>query len=724
MANERTNLIIISNRLPVTVGETITKSSGGLVAALEGLSAERFEMKWIGWPGSVVPDERKAEVERLLVDEHGCIPIFLSEDEAAGHYEGFSNSSLWPVLHYMPNYMRYDPAWWDQYREANERFANKALELAKSGDLVWVHDYQLMLVPAMLHAAMPELRVGFFLHTPFPSFETFRCHPKRAELVTGMLGADLIGFHTFGYMRHFRSTVLRLLGLESEIALIRTESGHTAALGVFPIGINAPRFQAALDSPEFKQRLEQMRASDSDKQIVLSVERMDYTKGILHRIEAIERFLDELEDRDTIKFIFVSVPSREGVEEYQDLRAEVEAQVGRINGTYATLRNSPIRFIHGSVDFIDLCALYAHSDVGLVTPLIDGMNLVAKEYIACQMEDPGVLILSEFAGAAGELFNAMIVNPYDSEGVARALREALALTSEEKVARNKAMRARIMKYDARHWARTFIDQLRNARGERPGQNGTQIEELTEQLRLAVAVQKRIALFLDYDGTLREIERDPGAAKPNDAVRQLLEALRSRPNLVLTLISGRSREELEKWFGHYPFAIIAEHGAALWHAKRWERLDTGLSYDWKDQILNILRHYEQSTPGSLVEEKETSLVWHYRNTDPEFGAWKAHQLAVELGSVMESEAVAIRHGRKIIEASAANISKGEAVRRLLGEQAHDLALCAGDDQTDESMFELGEPNLITIKIGPKPSRAHYRIFNPAAFRQFLHDALAL
>jgi trehalose 6-phosphate synthase/phosphatase len=728
MENRRTNLIIVSNRLPVTVGETISKSSGGLVAALEGLSTEQFDVKWIGWPGSVIPEERKPEVERLLIEEHGCIPIFLSDEEAAGYYRGFANSSLWPLLHYMPNYMRYDPAWWECYRAVNQAFADKVLVLTKPGDLVWVHDYQLMLVPEMLQEKMPQLKVGYFLHTPFPSFETFRCHPKRRELVAGLLGADLIGFHTFGYMRHFRSTVLRLLGIESEISTIRTETGHSAALGVFPIGINSKKFESTLKSREFKERLEEMRASDADKRIVLSVERMDYTKGILHRIEAIECFLagfEQPEERERIKFIFVSVPSREGVEQYQELRAEVEARIGRINGTYATLRSSPIRFIHGSVDFVDLCALYALSDVGLVTPLIDGMNLVAKEYIACQRgDDTGVLILSEFAGAAGELFNAVLINPYDAQGMAEALREALALSPEERAARNKPMRERVLKYDARYWARSFIEQLRRAHEEAGAPEKDQIEALAAELRAAVVGKKRLALFLDYDGTLREIERDPQAARPNEGVRQLLDAFPSRENIEVTLISGRTSDDLEAWLGGYPFALIAEHGAVLRRAgrKEWERLDVGVSYAWKDEMLKILRAYEASTPGSLVEEKKTSLVWHYRNTDPEFGAWKAHQLAVELGAIMANEPVEIRHGRKIIEASAATISKGAAVRRVLKESRHDLVLCAGDDQTDESMFELKVPHMISIKVGASPSRAKYRIANPAQFRAFLKNAL--
>ncbi|MDQ6809863.1 MAG: bifunctional alpha,alpha-trehalose-phosphate synthase (UDP-forming)/trehalose-phosphatase [Verrucomicrobiota bacterium] len=721
-----TTLINVSNRLPVTVGETITKSSGGLVAALEGLGADEFDLKWIGWPGAAIESpERRAEVEHALIHEHGCRPVFLTEKEIAGHYEGFSNSSIWPLLHYMPNYMRYDPAWWDDYRNVNERFAEKVLEIAKPADLVWVHDYQLMLLPQMLNERMPELKIGFFLHTPFPSFETFRCHPKRRELVAGMLGADLIGFHTFGYMRHFRSTVLRLLGLESEITRIRSEDGHTSAMGVFPIGINARKFDETLDTPAFAQRRDEFIQANAEKRVVLSVERMDYTKGILHRLDAIEQFLSVLDppERDAIKFIFVSVPSREEVEEYKELREETEARVGRINGQYATLNSSPIRFIHGSVDFTDLCALYATADVGMVTPLIDGMNLVAKEYIACQREHDGVLMLSEFAGAAEELSNAVLVNPYDTRAVAQKLSEALAMLPDEKRASNQPMRERVMKYDAQHWARSFIQQLTSTRAEQPAPAGDP-EDLAEKLKSAIAAGGRVALFLDYDGTLREIEREPRAAKPTGETRSLLAEFRGHSNLAVTLISGRTPQDLDSWFGDADIALIAEHGAAVRRrgSGEWEQWDRDLSYAWKDEIRGLLRLYEQSTPGSSIEEKRTSLVWHHRNTDPEFGTWKANQLTHELGTMLANEPVKIRQGRKIVEVTSGGISKGAAIKRLMHGHKYDFVLCAGDDQTDESMFEIDAANLISIKVGPEPSRARYRLRDPAAFRKFLRSLL--
>ena len=726
-------LINVSNRLPITLGkDKITKSSGGLVAALEGLSADEYDAKWIGWPGGAVAPEKQPEIEKTLIEEHGCIPVFLTREEADAHYEGFSNSSVWPLLHYMPNYLRYEPGWWEDYTRVNQRFADKVLATAHDGDLVWVHDYQLLLVPAMLKAARPDLRVGFFLHTPFPAYDVFRCHPRRRELVAGMLGADLLGFHTFGYLRHFRSTAAQLLGVETEITRVRTADGHRGRLGVYPIGINAPKFDETLDGPDHAARKEKFRETFGGKQLVLSVERMDYTKGILHRIDAVDRYLAGLTDRNGVKFIFVSVPSREGVEEYQELREDVESRIGRLNGKHATLHNSPIHFIHGSVEFADLCALYAIADAAIVTPLIDGMNLVAKEFLACQRDHVAPLILSEFAGAAEELFGALLVNPYDAPAVAESIARALAMPEEEKRARTGPMRARVMRYDAARWARGFIEEL--AATDAPGQGGhapdsaADLAEAGARLRRALESGQRVAMFLDYDGTLREIERDPAAARPNEAVRALLAALAARGNLAVTIISGRTPDDLDAFLGSYPCGLVAEHGASLRPAGggSWERRDEQVDYSWKELVLPILRLYEEATPGSAVEEKRSSLVWHYRRVDAEFGAWKANQLAETLGAMTANAPVQVRHGRKIVEIVSTEVSKGTAASRILDHlpdgESPALVLCAGDDATDESLFTLACDDLLSIKVGGGPTVARYRAADPAAFRRFLMSAL--
>lgn len=720
------SLINVSNRLPVTVEQKrIGKSSGGLVAALEGLPQEQYTTKWIGWPGAAFPEaERQREIEQILEEEHGCTPVFLSQEEVEAHYEGFSNSSVWPLLHYLPNYFRYEPIWWEQYQSVNGHFADKVLQSAHSGDLVWVHDYQLMLLPALLKAADPNLKIGFFLHTPFPAYEVFRCHPQSRELLKGMLGADQVGFHTVGYLRHFGRTVQRLLGLEPELTHIRTDH-HTTALGVYPIGINAAKFEETLNSTEFRRRREELRASHYGKRIVLSVERMDYTKGILHRLEAIDHFLSTRDNIDDIRFIFVSVPSREGIEEYQALREDVEARVGRLNGKYATLRNSPIHFIHGSVEFTDLCAMYALAEVALITPLIDGMNLVAKEYLACQRENDGLLILSKFAGAAEELFSALLVNPYDACAISSTLSSALAFSPEQRRQQNRSMRERVMRYDARHWARSFINDLTTRRPSEPVPDSAYLEKARQQISAASATDGTIMLFLDYDGTLREIELEPSAAGPTHSLRVLLERLRDAPNLHVTIVSGRTQNDLEAWLGAYPFCLVAEHGASFRAAGQrvWEQLDRNISYAWKSELLTLLRLYEDATPGSFVEEKRSSLVWHYRKAHPEFGAWKAQRLAEELSGLTAKEEIQVRHGKKIVEISAAQINKGAAVSRILNQfEKYAVALCAGDDETDESMFKLSIPQLVSIKVGYGPTRARFRVSDPAALRQFLQDAL--
>jgi trehalose 6-phosphate synthase/phosphatase len=747
-ATAAARLIMVSNRLPVTLTPAgAERSAGGLVSALAGLPADAYSTSWLGWPGKEVPPHTQRAVADDLARDHGCTPVFLPDDLARDHYEGLSNASIWPLFHSLPTYFQYRTEWWDAYRAVNQAFADRVLDTAADGDMVWVHDYQLMLLPRMLKRARPSLRVGFFLHTPFPSSDTFRCHPNREELLAGVLGADLIGFHTFGYLRHFRSTALRLLGVDSEMTTVHHD-GHTSALGVYPIGIDAQRFEAEMQTPAFHARCADTAAAYAGKRVVLSVERLDYTKGIVRRLDAIDLFLSRLTpaQRDGVRFVFVSVPTRAGVDRYRELRETVEHRIGRINGQYATLHDSPVHFLHRSVDFTDLCALYALADVALVTPLVDGMNLVAKEYVACQRDEPacaaaggagahrtgpGVLVLSEFAGAAQELPNALTVNPYDVPGIADAIAAALAMPADERARRMRPMRDRVFTYDAATWSREFVDDL--AAAPRPAPVATSVVETADtagaaadahkRLAAAVAAGQRVALFLDYDGTLREIVTDPEAARPTPEIHDLLRRLAALPAVDLTVISGRTAADLAHFLGAHPnLGLVAEHGAEYrapgQHA--WRPLGDDADLGWKDQVLHVFRLYQRSTPGTHVEVKRTGLVWHYRRADPEFGRWKANQLVDELSIVAANHAVEIRHGRKIVEASSAHVNKGAAVRALLAHRPYDLVLLAGDDTTDESMFQLAahDPRVLTLRIGDGQTRARHRLPTPAALRHLL------
>jgi len=712
-------IINVSNRLPVTIGEDIQKSAGGLVSAMDGVIGQDLALEWIGWPGGSIEDaDRQRELADRLKNDFGFTPVFLTEEEIALYYTGYSNASLWPVLHYMPNIMAYESAWWEAYLAVNERFAEVVVEAADNEDLIWIHDYHLMLLPMLLRQRNPRLRIGFFLHTPFPSYEVFRCHPQRTQLLQGLLGADLIGFHTFSYLRHFRSAVLRLLGIEPEMNHVPHDQ-WTTRIGVYPIGINAAKFEAQLATPEHRAQLAEYREVYKDKRIVLSVERADYTKGIVHRLAAIDRFLEHCEDRSRLCFLMISVPSRGEVQAYQDLRAEVEQLVGKINGRHATVDNVPVHFIFQSVTFSQLCALYSLADVLMATPLIDGMNLVAKEYIACKEQENGVLILSEFAGAAQELFDAVIVNPYDVDAVAVRIDEALRLPTQSQTGHMQRMRARVLRNDSRHWAGTFISDLASHAQDEVGP----IEGRTGVLEILAAVRsckERCALFLAYDGTLREFEARADAASPTPGIRDLLMRLSRCDHVDSFLISGRGQQDLAQWFGDYRVALVAEHGYRYRPAGGTSFIEVfpGLDLSWKDQVLPILRQHEDSTPGSLVEEKLSSVVWHYRRSDPEFGRWKAHQLVAELSEVASNLPVEVHHGKAIVEVTSMQVNKGQAMVKLLSEADCHLVLCAGDDQTDESMFSSGLPNLVSIKVGAGQTSAKYRVRNTSEFQQLL------
>jgi trehalose 6-phosphate synthase/phosphatase len=716
-------IINVANRLPVTVGDTLEKSSGGLISALEGAAADKHTLEWVGWPGSTIDDPaRQQTVSDTLAQDFGFHCVFLSEAEIASYYMGLSNSSLWPILHHMTTYMRYDESEWAVYEEVNRRFAEKTLEVAEPGDLIWVHDYHLLLLPQMLREQHPDLRVGFFFHTPFPSSEVFRCHPRRRELLQGILGADQIGFHTYGYLRHFRSTLLRLLGVESEMNRIQ-DGQRLITLGVYPIGINSSRFEKELASRELEERRDAFRANWGDKRVLLSVERLDYTKGLVHRLEAVELFLDKYPERvNHVKFVFVSVPSRGEVREYRRLLEEIEGLVGKINGKHATVENSPIHFIHNPVPFTDLCALYSMADVALVTPLVDGMNLVSKEYVACQTDGAGVLILSEFAGAAQELVNALQVNPYDLRQVSETILAALDMELKEKTKRMRYMRERVLHYDADYWACTYLDDL--AAVETKTEQPIEFAEAENAIAEKMGVASRIAFFLDYDGTLREFEALPKQAFPHDALHAVLRRLESQSDMDVYIISGRQKNDLEEWLGQYAFTLIAEHGNSysIPFSDEWTQLYPNADMSWKDRVIEVLDHYVGSTPGSFIEIKTSAVVWHYRQSDPEFGQWKAHQLMSEIVEMLSNLPVEIHHGKKIVEISSIHVNKGAAVEHFLAEKSYDLVLCAGDDQTDEAMFRLAHDDMLSVKIGVGDTHAQYRIQNPEAFRHLLQRIL--
>jgi trehalose 6-phosphate synthase/phosphatase len=712
-------IINVSNRLPVTITEEIKKSSGGLVSALESVS-QNLNLCWIGWAGSsFTPDEELHWSEELL-KQYNYIPIFLDDNEIEQYYDGYANSCLWPTFHYIPNYLRRHRDWWDTYWQVNQKFADAVITAANAGDMVWIHDYHLMLVPAMIRKVRNDLKIGFFMHTPFPSYEVFRCIPERKELLEGVLGCDIIGFHTFGYMRHFSSSLLRILAIESEAGRLRY-SNRDINTGVFPIGIDSDKFLAEIKAEHFSARLKALRETHGTKKIVLSVERLDYTKGIPSRIQAIEAFLEEAgeEQRDQTLFIFICVPSRGEVSQYQQLREEVEGLIGNVNGRFATLNNTPIHFLYNSVSFTDLCALYSLADVMLVTPYIDGMNLVAKEYVACRHNLDGVLILSEFAGAAEELFNSIIVNPYDVEQLKKSIHQALNMGIDEQRTRMKYLRERVLDYNATYWANNFLEELSSRKlGEDVSDD---YPKLLDQALVHLKSSPHSALFLDYDGTLREFEQKPADAFPHDDLKKLLDVLELKFKDRLYVISGRSAEDLEAWMGHRNIHLIAEHGFSYKKAGgEFQPMHESPDFTWMPTIQGVLHHAVGMTPGSFIEQKKSSLVWHYRRSDPEFGQRKAKQLLSELMELASNYPVTVHHGKKIVEISSQQVNKGAALEELMKKDGIEHVLCAGDDTTDENMFRLDNPNIMGVKVGVGETWARHRVSNPSMIRQLLWD----
>ena len=725
---------IVSNRLPVSIQKdedqlTLKASVGGLATGMKSIYKE-YGGKWIGWPGLACDELSAAEIKEIdakLVDEH-CLAVELTKEEVNLYYEGFSNNIIWPLFHYFTQFIEFNPEYWEAYKRVNQKFADKTLEIVEDGDTIWIHDYQLLLLPEMIKTAKPNVTIGFFLHIPFPSFEVFRIVPWRKELIKGMLGADLLGFHTYDYERHFFSSVQRLLGFEVSFNQIHTED--RIVMGeVFPMGIDYERFRGKssevfqkplCERSELHRELEKYFLVSPERKLILSIDRLDYTKGIPNRLRAFELFLERHpEFINQVTLIMLVVPSRGEVAQYKLLRSEVDELVGRINGRFGGVNYTPVWYFFRSLPFENLIELYGSCDVALITPVRDGMNLVAKEYVASRVNQTGVLILSEMAGVAKEMGEAIIINPYDEEEIAEAIFQALNMPLPEQRERIKMMQQRISRYDVFKWSAEFMKSL---------QQVTQIQAkfLSKKINSSVRNEivsrfkkaKRRAIFLDYDGTLVGFQNDPQAAGPDPALHQLLTSLENDKRNVVTIISGRDPETLERWLGDHQVNLIVEHGVWLKRlGKDWQMSDN-INSSWKPLIRSLMETFVDRTPGTFIEEKNYSLVWHYRKGELVQSELRANELKEELRSMIANHNLEIMEGNKVIEVKAGGINKGVAAMRFLKDQEFDCILAIGDDWTDEYMFRELPENAITIKVGLKNTAAVYNVESVGAVRALL------
>ena len=720
--NPKKRLVLVSNRLPFTArveGKKLhfRESSGGLAVGLStflqsiGSSLAVDDYVWIGWPGSTIPDSMQHALKEETLSRFRSIPVHLSEEEMDLFYHGFCNETIWPLFHYFPSYTIYREDFWRQYKKVNLLFASAVAEILQPNDVVWVHDYHLMLLPQLLRAHAPHHPVGFFLHIPFPSFEIFRLIPGkwRREILEGLLGSDLVGFHTYEYTQHFLQTVLRLHGTGNTMGKIFT-SDRMVKVETFPMGIDFNHFDKAIRSPEVSLEREKLSGILAGAKVILSVDRLDYTKGILNRILGFELLLESYPSyRGKTVLIMIVVPSRVGVEQYETMKRQIEELVGRINGKFGTVAWTPVVYQYRHVPFHPLVAFYTMSDVALVTPLRDGMNLVAKEYIATRGDGSGVLILSEMAGAVKELGEAVIVNPNDREEIAEALREALEMPIEEQQRRNKIMRHRIKFYDVARWANEFVSQLIATLDAQQTYFAKWLSEAGSKTIIeAYKKSHRAGILLDYDGTLSPFVRHPEQALPSQHLRELLRSLGGDPTTSVTIISGRDKGTLRQWFDDIPVRLVAEHGVWIREKSGEWKMSKLLDNNWKANVVPIFELYTTRLPGSFVEEKEYSVVWHYRGSDPEHGALLAGELMDNLMSYTANIDVQVLQGNKIVEARATGVTKGSVGQELLASEEYDFVLFIGDDWTDEDFFKVLPPSAFTIKVGMATTHARYMV----------------
>jgi trehalose 6-phosphate synthase/phosphatase len=703
--------IIVSNRLPVKVHRkdnkiTFSKSEGGLATGLGSIYRKNNNL-WMGWPGSYFTSDKEIATVKKELSRQSMMPVFLTKQEIRDYYEGFSNEILWPAFHYFPQYAVYDPVYWDAYVKVNMKFCNELASVLKPGDTVWIHDYQLLLLPAMLRERFPNITIGFFLHIPFPSYEILRLLPRCKDILKGMLGADMLGFHTFDYARHFLSSLNRGLGVNNVGGQVLHE-GRTIVADAFPMGIDYDHYENLAKSAKAIAHEKKLRKSIGDCRLMLSIDRLDYTKGITERLAAFEQFLTKHpEYQEKVSLMQVLVPSRDKVEMYRQLKEEINRMVGNINSRFGSLTWTPVYYFYRSFPPEQLAAFHRLADVALITPLRDGMNLVAKEYVAARYEKKGAVVLSKLAGAAIELSEAILINPNDLEELTESMHTALTMPGSEQVQRMEAMQAIIRKFNIHHWVDMFMERLADVKEKQKllltkAIDNSTLNKIKDQY---INASQRLVL-LDYDGTLVPFKDVPSQAKPDRELMRLLSKIANDPANKLVIVSGRDKNTMDEWMGHLDADLIAEHGVWIKQGDDEWKQSVPLDASWKEQIRSILEQFCNRTPGALIEEKTFSLAWHYRKVERVLGEHRSRELINHLRYITSNLSVQVLEGDMVVEVKNTEVNKGRAVAKWLENAQDKFILCIGDDFTDEDMFKALPPEAISIKVRSQLSIAKY------------------
>lgn len=711
-------LIIISNRLPVTVTieneKVIFKPSiGGLAtglnAFLRGFHQDDSEYLWIGWPGITIKSNQENNVSKELA-KFNCHPVFITESMMEKFNEGFCNKTLWPNFHYFTSYYSYEEEQWATYKKVNELFFNKVSAVIQEDNIVWIHDYHLLLLPKLLRDRFPNLTIGFFLHIPFPSYEILQILPKkcRNEILQGMLGADLIGFHTHEYSQHFKKSVMYLLGYEPYMDYFNT-AGRLINVNTYPMGVDFNYIQKIAQGREYGSNEDKQLKFPKNIKIILSIDRLDYTKGIPNRLLSYEKFLKENSEwHKKVVMVLLVAPSREGVSHYRTMKRMIDELVGRVNGKFGDITWMPIIYQYRTFTLEQLTELYSVSNVALVTPLRDGMNLIAKEYISAKIDGQGALILSETAGAAKEMFDAIIINPNCVEEISSAIKQALEMPISEQSNRIALMQSRLKRYDVIRWGTDIINELKLIKNKQLSfmSGFTKPENIVEMIKKVKNGNKKLFL-LDYDGTLVPYAFNPRLAFPSNELLDLLSTMAQDQTSRIVIVSGRDKDTLEQWFGGLNIDLVAEHGVWVKENKIW-RQSKNILTTWEPYIMSVFEKFVDKLPGTFIEKKSFSIAWHYRHADYEKGSQLAKELTDYLLSMAPNPDVKILLGNKVIEAMCLGMGKDVAVTHFISRDKYDVILAMGDDVTDEDMFKSLPENAFSIKIGNADTSARFRV----------------